>query len=387
MKLISKNEILLETLSNNGINFTISPIIPQLDEIDEIAHYHYHFEEDHFALTLKNENFKPLYGLKSPKRYYPINSLQYTSLNQDFSFDKDGFFASINTIFSDPLQQNSASIFLATYQNNYNIATFSYNNSAYLLNFGASISMLFNQTSQNLLQNRNNGYSLYSKYPFLASGYWRGNLLAKHSRPFDSLYKKPFTLAVNFQNKKQFFLSKYANLLHSFSFSVSNDRQSTIGGVNYSFMHELDYESYIGIKAKYLNASIANNSIEEGIELRNDWNRAYAPYTTLSIPTLNENTFTTQASMIEASFYKVFNGFIYSSWSPISIHRESLYTKQRVYNFTLKNKNVNFIESVIGVDVDLLIFNELSVPIIFEWIHNPKVTKRNIFRVGLNLNF
>ena len=385
MKLISSDKMILETLTAKGIVYKINSFTSTHQETS-IATYHYHFEENNTTLLLDNQNFTSQKIQKQPEKYHPITQFKYTSLAQNISYDKAGLYASINANFSDPLQQNSLSLFIATYPQ-YNISSMFYNNSAYLLNFGASLSLLFNQNRTSIKEDRNYGYSLYAKYPFLSSGYFRGEVLAQYNYPFYSIYQKPFTLAFSIQKKKKFFLSKYSNLLHQFSLFASQDRDTLITGMNYNFMHDLPYQSYFGINAKALNASLINPSLEKGIEVTNEWMSLVNPYTSINIPSLSYNFYVNRSSRLEVSFYKVFDAYFYSSWSSFSLQRESIYIKQRLYYFKSENEYLNYQESIVGIELDLLIANETKVPLSIEWIHNDKAVKKDILRFGTTLNF
>jgi hypothetical protein len=99
------------------------------------------------------------------------------------------------------------------------------------------------------------------------------------------------------------------------------------------------------------------------------------------MPTLDETLYAKEAKVVEASIYKVLQTPLYFFSSPISLQRETIYLKHRLYDFTLLNEDREYSESTIGLESDLLFFSKLSLPIKLEWLYNEDIKDKSLFRV------
>ena len=102
---------------------------------------------------------------------------------------------------------------------------------------------------------------------------------------------------------------------------------------------------------------------------------------------LQNDIFVDEALQAEVGLYKVFNISKYFFSFPISLQRESLYAKARYYALGKDGKQDNYAEYVLGTQIDLLVYHELNVPLIVEWIHNDDVYEKDSVRFGLGFSF
>ena len=152
-------------------------------------------------------------------------------------------------------------------------------------------------------------------------------------------------------------------------------------GATYSFKHDLVWQSYIGLKGRYLKSDKVDFFNEKGIELDDTFSNVQADLGTLDIPSFTFRTYAKEVKMAELSLAKVFDGSLYFYSFPISLQRETFYAKQRRYKIDF-NRFVsrNYNETIVGAEFDLLFLHKLGLPLSVEWIHNKDVFEPNKVR-------
>ena len=324
---------------------------------------------------------------KTSKEYRPVTRLKQSSLNQSMNYTTyRGFGVDLQMNFADPLMQNSLSIPLS-YNNSRTILGFKYDNMAYPLKFGTATYGVYK--SDNYINNqRDYGVDAYINYPFLATGYWRGEANLAYTKAYDNIYREPLTFSVDIVNSKQFGISKYANSLNALSLFTSNDRDSSTVGALYSGEQDLIWQSYIGLKGAYLQSDKVNSSLEKGIELSNTFTELQSDKGTLNIPSFTHKAYAKGVKMAEISFKKVFDGSFYNYSLPISLQRESIYIKVRFYDIDFTDSlNQQYIETTVGLEADLLFIHKLPLPLTFEYIYNPDTQDKEQFRILIGGSF
>ncbi len=333
------------------------------------------FSEDKDKKPLNFDSYNSLYELK------------HSSIDQSMGYGSySGFGVDVNLNFTDPLMQNSLSIPIS-YDSRRTIIGARYENSSSPLEFGGAVYGVY--TNGNLNSNlRDYGVDLYLHYPFLATGYWRGSTTLAYTKAYDNIYREPLTLSVDILNNKEFGISKYPNSFNGLSLFVTEDRDYNIFGASYGWEHDMPWESYIGVKGKYLKSSMVDFAMEKGVEIGNSSSKIESDRGFVDIPTANHTTYADEVKVGEFSLKKVFNGSIYSYSFPVSLQRESLYFKQRLYDIDFtKEINKKYNETVIGVEADLLFLHKIPLPLSFEYLYNPDIIDREQFRVMFGGSF
>ena len=84
----------------------------------------------------------------------------------------------------------------------------------------------------------------------------------------------------------------------------------------------------------------------------------------------------------------VFDGSIYNYSLPLSLQRESLYFKQRLYDIDFTDSiNKKYNETVIGLEADMLFLHKIPVPISLEYLYNPNIQDTEQFRLLFGASF
>jgi hypothetical protein len=276
--------------------------------------------------------------------------------------------------------QNKFSIPISYREDNQTIVGAKYNNSAYALEFGAVVYNVDKKQPDDT--QRDNGVDAFLYYPFLSKGYWNASSTLSYTKAYSNLYREPLTLSFEILNHKQFGFSKYPNSLNALSFFNSIDRDTNIFGVSYQYEHDIPWQSYIGFKSSYFESNIVNHSKEKGVEVRNTLTLLQADLGTVNMPTLKYTYYAKNVKVAELNFKKVFDISSYHFSIPLSLQRESIYLKQRLYDIDFTNKlNKQYHETIVGLEMDVLFLHKLTIPFSFEYLYNPDVQEKEQFRV------
>ena len=230
------------------------------------------------------------------------------------------------------------------------------------------------------------GYSAYLSLPFLATGYWRGSATLAYAKPYGNSRRTPLTLSAGIRKNVQFGYSKYPNERIGFSGFVSYDRGAVYEGLRAEWVHDLPGEFYLGLRGAYLRGSEVDTSVQKGIRVGGSASRADPAV--LNIETLAGERYVRSVLMGEAALYKVLNFSYYSYHIPLSLQRESVYLKQRIYALdTGSGKRDIQHESVAGIEADLLMLHNYTVPVKFEMLYNAAAKQKVQYRMGIAYRF
>jgi len=113
---------------------------------------------------------------------------------------------------------------------------------------------------------------------------------------------------------------------------------------------------------------------------------------TIEMPSIAANFYAKDAGYGEVRLLKVFNFSSYFFTFPLSLQRESLYTKYRHYkvsDFADNKADIN--EGTLGFTLSTVLLNSFVFPLTFEYIYNDTDTNlvkdKHQFRVMLGASF
>jgi len=179
----------------------------------------------------------------------------------------------------------------------------------------------------------------------------------------------------------------YPNDAQSIDISLSDDRGTQTMGIEYNFWHDFGSENYVSVNANYFKSSEYNTSQERGVTVaQRQHDYAHNP-NTIELYGLQNDIFVDEAFKAELGLYKVFNLSTYFFSFPLSLQRESLYAKARYYRLGQDEKTEDYTEFVLGSQIDILLYHELSIPLNIEWIHNEDVYEQDSLHVGFGFSF
>ncbi len=368
-KKIDNKRGFVSTITSKGYLYQIINLKPKLSKISKP---NYITSKIDYSKIEKDD-------LKS-KEYSPIKELRYSSLTQNMGYsDYEGFILNLKVNFYDPAMQNSLSTILSSNKQRV-IGGLSYKNSANLLEFGGDIYGVSHNKDYNNKNEDDYGYLLHLKLPFLAKGYNRAYLSLNYLKEYDSIYRKPLMLSLDISNIKWFGISKYPNSKNIFKLSLSKDRDSLIYGTTYDFLYGLDYQSYIGFNGTILKSNKLDSRVNKGIKIDSSLDNPIEDNLIVIMPTLDRTLYAKEAKSAEFSLYKSIDTPLYFFSFPISIQRNSLYIKEKIYNIEYLNSNKIYNQETLGLESDFILFNNLKLPIKFEYLYNKDTKDKTLFR-------
>ena len=384
-KLIKNNHALVATIDAYGYAYT--KIKLNSSRVGFSRRINLPEQNGRLKPTLREADFFSDKALNA-KDYNSFKELKYSSLNQALSYGSyEGFGINLQANFADPLLQNSLAVVLS-HNADRTVGGLRYDNEAHPIEYGGGVYGVFKNNELRTEDKRELGYDAYLKLPFLSKGYWRADVTLAYSKDYENIYREPLTFSLNVLNAKQFGFSKYANALNALELFGSSDRDVNMAGGTYRFKHDLPWQSYVGARATYMKSNKVNFFEEKGIELKDGFTSLQSDKATLDVPSFSATTYAQEVKMAELSLAKVFDGSLYFFSFPLSLQRETLYAKQRVYDIDFSNTiQRTYYESTVGAELDLVFFNQFLMPLSLEWIHNKDVVDQNKFRVLVGGSF
>lgn len=367
-RLINDKELLLAALSEKDYYYVKS----DLKEIEETPFETKLFFED-------REFYGRNYDLNSSKLdlsdpYSATLDMHYSGTNLSLTVGDDVTTWSLNSNFIDPLSQNSATVYINKDESSTIIGGASYANSEYLLQYEIfGYGVIENSEKEDV---RESGFMLNTELEFYRRGYYSGGFTASYFQDYNTQGREPITLSLDFSRAEKYGLSMYSNYLNYLKIYGAKEREDAIYGANYRFKYSLPYEFYFGFGAKHsqTDSEIRDTAaIEEsrGVKITNVSYQLEMDPSTVLIPSLRSSSYIKAASYAEVSLAKVINFSSYWFTFPLSLQRESIYTKYRYYDLEdFSGKKYNFNEITAGFTVFSVVLNKFVFPVNFEYINN-----------------
>jgi len=385
-KLLNQKEALVATINSHG--YAYMKIALETSRIGFSRRINVPKQDGRLKPTLQEAD---LFSDKEPlkaENYNLLKELKYSSLNQALSYGSyEGFGIDLQANFLDPLMQNSLA-FVLSHNSQRTVGGLNYKNDAYALKYGGAIYGVHKNDKTQTANIRNGGYDAYLRLPFLASGYWRADAILAYTKDYDNLYREPLSLSLAVTKKNQYGFSKYANALTALELFVSSDREVMMVGGTYTFKHDLAWQSYVGAKATYMKSNKVSALEEKGIELKDGVTSLQSDQATLNVPSFSSTAYAQEVKMGEVSLAKVFDSSLYFFSFPLSLQREAIYAKQRLYDIDFSNTSQkSYSETIVGTEFDLVFLNKFNIPLSLEWIHNKDMKEEDKAKVLFGIIF
>jgi hypothetical protein len=359
LKLISPDRAIVRTVGAEGYAIVRTRLHPVRSRVPFRRLGFATIEQDHGSVRAPEK-------LAAPKPYSPIAQLKYAGLLSRSSWSKrDGYGLDLQAQLSDPLWLNALT-FSMRYRRERTLLSVAYRNRAHMLEYGGSLTRVLKHTGAGNGAYRDWGYSAYVKWPFLARGYWRGSMSLTYTKPYDDTHRKPLTLGIDIAHRQQFGYSKYPNTLYALGAFLARDRDTTMWGGSFRWMHDVTGQSFVSLKGTYLHASDSDARTAKGIRVGQAATRNGDP-AALPIATFDRTLYARNAAMIEAGVYTVFEHGWYGYTFPMSLLRYTLFFKHRIYALDTGEEPLRrYRESVAGIEADVLFQRRYPVPVRLE---------------------
>ncbi|MEA2099959.1 MAG: hypothetical protein U9P72_07505 [Campylobacterota bacterium] len=375
-RVVNDNEVFLACISDKDYYYVKN----SLKNIDEEPYETKLFFEDkeYYKKSYQVGDSKSLPNLKNS--YNSILDIHYSGSDFDMGYiPNNGVIGSLNINFADPLSQNSANLFVTKDESNVTIAGLGYSNSQYLLNYTLRWYKVVEDSYREDL--RDNGVIVDVSLPFLDESYYHGEFRVSYFQDYDTKEREPLTFSTLIYRAENYGASMYLNYLNALEFYAVNERDDNIFGSEYAYKYGLGSEFYLnlGLKYSFTNSNIGSNIAQvltRGVKVTNvpDTEIDMDP-SKIEMPSIRESIYLKDAGYAEIVFAKVLNYSKYFFTFPLSLQRESIYTKYRYYelNSLLSyDKSINFKinELTLGLRLSTVFLNSFEIPINMEYIYN-----------------
>jgi len=392
-KLLRDNKVFLSAVGSDEYYYLVS----DLKEIEQGPYEtKLFFEDKEYYAKLNYENLdKYNTEITLDKEYNSLLDMHY--IGTDFligSTSENNVIGNINISFGDPLGQNEASFLLNRDDSNITISGISYASKQFFLNYSFLAYTLVEDNNRTDV--RDYGLMLNANIPFIRFSKYYADLGLSFYQDYETKEREPLSLTLALERYEQYGKSLYPNYLNSLGLYGVKERDDFIYGASYNFSHDLPHEFYFGIGAKYSKTDSRISSLEAGVDTRgvkvsNDSTSIYDK-SHIQMPNLGSSIYLRSASYAEIELSKVINFSKYFFTFPLSIQRESIYTKYRYYQLESFSDNLyNFNEYSLGLNLSLVGLNSLAFPIMFEYTYNDDkyniVDSKNKFRLLLGVEF
>jgi len=371
-RLVNDTEFLISAISDKDYYYLKNEIVS--------------IEQEPFETTLFFEKYKYYGGVKTvdtnstdvdlSNSYNSLLDMHYSGTNATVGYGSYvGWLGSLNMSFGDPLSQNSAMLFVNKDSSGVSVAGAGYSNSQYFLQYSVSgYKVLDNSLAYN--DTRKYGLNLNLVLPLYQAGTTKAVLSTSYFQDYTSLSRKPWSTTLAFGAGEGYGNSMYLNYLNMLEIYGVREREDTILGVKYRFKHDLPYQFYFGVEAKYSITDSNTYLKSRGVKLTNT-DSALSLETTdidpssINMPNLIYDGYVKDAGYAEVTLAKVFDVSAYFFTFPISLQRESFYTKYRRYSLrTYGDNRYDANEVTAGVTLSTVWLNSFVFPLSIEYIHN-----------------
>jgi len=299
--------------------------------------------------------------------YGPLN-LHYAgsllSLGVGSKNEKAIFTYNVAASFVDPLLSNAFILFAQSGLDEVGTAGLSYQNNAHLLEFGGTIYGVYNSGDDNsyhLYNEANNSYSTngynfiknsrdyglsgYLRLPVIKSGYDRGDITLNYYQDYDDNARSPLSLHASLHHSERFGQSMFTNYLNAISLFGSYDREDMAYGFDYALAHDLPAKFFIGAALQGVYSDyereptpLTVSDYTRGVKFSSFQSSIANDPATVVMPSLEYTRFVKQVGVGELSLRKQFDGRLLFFTFPLSLTREALYLKHRM--FTIMGRQV-----------------------------------------------
>ena len=382
-RLVDDTKVLLASISDKEYYYVFNDIKSIDKEPYETKLF---FEDKEYYGEYKNR--KSFEDINLSDSYYSMLDMHYSGTDLGLGYNsKHGITGNFSINFGDPLSQNALSAFINRNDSNETIAGLSYSNSQYLLNYTLVGYGVVEDDDKD--ENRDYGLMINTSLPFYQAGYLYGALGLSYYQDYSTAEREPLSATLTLALNKTYGVSMYANYSNNLQLYGVSERGDNIVGAEYSFKHDLAYEFYFGLGVKYSQTDNDTGFEARGVKLTNNSYEEMDP-SSINMPSLDGSVYIKDGAYGEVNLAKVFNFSSYFFTFPISLQRESFYTKYRHYNISsFSNKDYTADEITAGITLSTVFLNSLAMPISFEYIYNDAdfIEDESFFRFIIGTTF
>lgn len=321
------------------------------------------------------------YGVFNNIRYSGTTITLTTQSEGDDDDKKVHSLYNINVAFADPLTRSSYNLWAKRDEDLSNLVGVGFsNNQTFLL---AGLQAYYVADRGDTIENgniptRDSGIAAELRLPFLDQGYWTAEVASTYYQDYKIREREPASLQLNASYLEQHGKSWLPNREASFSAYGVKDRGDMTSGGKAHFTFGLPQQIYVELGGKYSGSDAPGfGGLEErGIELSRSENDLDNDPSRFVIPSLKQNVYVQRAGVATIGISKVFDFSKYYFKFPLSLRRESLLLGYRYFdiNDEAGAGSVQIGQSVLGLNLDVLILNVMPLTFALEAVHNDDTT-------------
>ncbi|MDD2698113.1 MAG: hypothetical protein PHF17_04835 [Arcobacteraceae bacterium] len=373
-KIIDQNKIIVTTINSDGYkaielkDFRTYPIkdLPQTITMKNPAHFE-------FKKNIKDANL-------TSSKYNELEELQFSMLYPYYISDSTkGNTYSLSALFIDPVMFNMVSInVLKDYDST--VAGATYVNERYIP-FELSY---YNIKQDDPLPN-DRGYFAKAKIygPLFKNDLQVLSTELSHYKDDDYKQKEPTTVSLKYAYSEDYKLGSKPYFNYDAIVIGRNDRGETAQGFKGNFNHYLFGDTYFDLNGKILKDGTWNPYEQKGIKLVDTIFEEQKDLTNVFLEGLDYNMFVKKVNSSGVGLSSTFYFNKYFPVFPVSFRKERIFGSYNSYNIeTSKKRTIN--EKIVGVELDLLFFHKLSLPLTIKYIQNDYAVndKKVLIQIG-----
>ena len=390
-RLINDKEVLIAAISEKDYYYVKTDLM----SIDDIPfEVKYFFEDKGYFKKIKEKNTQNIPDLQ--EKYNSFMDMRYSGLDFSFGTSTSGKNIGIlNLRYQDPLGQNALNAYINKDLRDVTIGGVGYQSALFLLSYGFYAYSVLDTPKYDKNHFRNNGIIAHAKLPLYQAGYTKATLGASYYQDYYTRSREPLSFYATLKKYEQFGKSRFANYLNALKIYATQDREDTLYGVQYNFIHDLPAEFYISLDAKYSSSANSMNTLKaqnesRGVKLSTSAFASDLDTSVIDMRSIGFVYYVKDAGYIDIGVKKVLNFSSYWFTFPISLQRETLSIDYKYFDIrTFSNNPYQVTELRASLNLDLVFFNNAVIPFSLEYIYNDSLfayQKEQLF-YGLSLAF
>jgi len=406
-RLINKEEVLVSAINGKEYYYVVNTINPKSEAPTEthltLEDHDYYNGDSNFdkGSALPNDDLPMEDGY-----YGPLNlkfSSSSLSIGSGKNTDEENVLTyGVNLHIEDPMQTNTLDFFVNSGVDEIGIYGTTYTSNRHLVEFGGTVYGVYgNGTDGNVtrrtynennstwsgefdtpIENRDYGFNVFGRLPVYSHGYRSANISVNYYQDYDDNSRVPLVVQANVTQYEQYAMATDPAFLHSLNLFGTLDREDYSVGGDYILSHSLPWKFYVGMNLKGVRTTfdgIVNEDKDytRGIKFTPFQSEVLSDPSVIVMKNLRYSRSVKQAAVGGVHLTKQFDGRLLFFTFPLSITREKIYAS---YNhFDIQdfgqprddfNKHSKFNEYTVGANFELLILNNLPLPIAFEYVYN-----------------
>lgn len=426
-RLINDSELLVAAINGEEYYYVVNKMTTQSQTPPE---YCLTLEDEEYytsPLSLDKGSQLPTKALPTDEGYYSELNLKYSSsslsiANADNNKGEQVFTYNATATFIDPAMTNTMTLFVKNGVDEIGLYGGTYDSTRHIIQYGGSLYGTFGSGKDNTysLYNENNntydkendhnisvdsrdfGFNIYATLPVYSHGYRHADFSVNYYQDYDTNARSPLVGQAKIYQLEGNALGVAPTFLQLFNVFGTYDRSDLSIGAKYKFSTALPWKFYAGMQLNGVRTDFDNNGgtapnekdFTKGVKFTPFQNDVVTDPSVVVMKNLYDTRFVKQALVGGLNLKKQFDGRLLFFTFPLSLIRETVYCEYNhfdIQDFGQSTDNFSthtvYNEYTAGVTFDLLLLNNLSIPVGLEYTHNDNTDNSDNFGIVLKSLF